>query len=186
MPGLGQGSCNMTKVQRIIGIVERLRLRSSRRLTVNVIRNQPAISLAGQQRNRITLDETNIALPQEMEYDFSPLVGLRQSFASVLNTSCKNEGEMVSEESRDSKTIQEKMAEEELVKEKTDAEGNRWRKAYFGGGEHFENWLAQCRELGEVMVEEVDSTGYKCFEEGGEKLYRIWIKLDAGKEDDLF
>jgi len=93
---------------------------------------------------------------------------------------------MVSEESCESKTIQEKMAEEELVKEKIDAEGNRWRKAYFGGGEHFENWLAQCRELGEVMVEEIDSTGYKCFEEGGEKLCRIWIKLDAGKEDDLF
>jgi len=57
-------------------------LRSSKRLTVNVIRNQ--------QRNRITLDETNIASSQLMEYDFSPLVGLpvpgryalrRESFA---------------------------------------------------------------------------------------------------------
>jgi len=38
----------------------------SKRLTVNVIRNQPAISLAGQQRNRRTLDETNIASPQAM------------------------------------------------------------------------------------------------------------------------
>ncbi|MBW1714339.1 MAG: hypothetical protein JRJ77_00710 [Deltaproteobacteria bacterium] len=73
-----------------------------------------------------------------------------------------------------------------LKRRKIDAEGNRWRKAYFGGGEHFENWLAQCRELGGVMVEEVDSAGYKCFEEGGEKLYRIWIRLDPGKEDDLF
>jgi hypothetical protein len=54
---------NVTKVQGIIVIVERLRLRSSNRLTVNVIRNQPAISLAGQQRNRRTLDETNIASP---------------------------------------------------------------------------------------------------------------------------
>jgi len=57
MPGLGQGFCNITQVQRIIGIVERLRLparhcfaqalaggRSSKRLTVNVIG---------------TLDETN-------------------------------------------------------------------------------------------------------------------------------
>jgi len=85
-----------------------------------------------------------------------------------------------------SKTIQERIAEEELVKEKTDAQGRRWRKAYFGGGEHFKNWLAQCKELGEVMVEEVDSTGYKCFEEGGEKLYRIWLSMDAAKEDDLF
>jgi len=84
-----------------------------------------------------------------------------------------------------SKTIQEKMAEEELVKEKTDAQGRRWRKAYFGGGEHFQNWLAQCKELGEVMVEEIDSTGYKCFEEGGEKLYRIWLRIDKETNDDL-
>jgi len=26
-------------------------------------------------------------------------------------------------------------------------------------------------------VEEVDSKGFKCFEEGGEKLYRIWMKV---------
>jgi len=84
------------------------------------------------------------------------------------------------------KTIQERMAEEELVREKTDAQGRRWRKAYFGGGEHFKNWLAQCKELGEVMVEEVDSTGYKCFEEGGEKLYRIWLRMDEETDDDLF
>jgi len=83
-------------------------------------------------------------------------------------------------------TIQERMAEEELVQERIDEEGNRWRKVYFGGGEHFENWLAQCRELGEVMVEEVDSRGYKCFEEGGEKLYRIWMKMDVTKKDNLF
>jgi len=68
--------CNTTKAQRIIGMVERLRLRSSKRLTVNVIRNQ--------QRNRITLDETNIASSQLMEYDFSPLVGLRRSFARQI------------------------------------------------------------------------------------------------------
>ncbi len=57
---------NATKVKKIIGIVERLRLRSSNRLTVNVIRNQPAISLAGQQRNRGTIDATNIPSPQAM------------------------------------------------------------------------------------------------------------------------
>ena len=84
------------------------------------------------------------------------------------------------------KTIQERMAEEEQVQEKTDDQGRRWKKAYFGGGEHFKNWLAQCKELGEVEVEEVDSSGYKCFEEGGEKLYRIWLRMDATKEDDLF
>lgn len=84
------------------------------------------------------------------------------------------------------KTIQERMAEEELIQERTDAKGNRWRKVYFGGGEHFKNWLSQCNELGEVMVEEVDSKGYKCFEQAGEKLYRIWTKMDARKEGDIF
>jgi len=70
----------------------------------------------------------------------------------------------------------EKLAREDLVREKADDEGNSWRKVYFGGGAHFRNWLEQCRELGEVEVEEVDSKGFKCFEEGGEKLYRIWMK----------
>jgi hypothetical protein len=75
--------------------------------------------------------------------------------------------------------IQERMAAEDRVREKIDAQGNRWRKVYFGGGIHFENWLAQCRELGEVMVEEVASTGYTCFERSGERLYRIWLKEDS-------
>ena len=78
----------------------------------------------------------------------------------------------MSEESRE----QERLAQEELVKEKVDAQGNKWRKVYFGGGAHFQNWLEQCRELGEVEVEEVDSRGFKCFEEAGEKMYRIWMK----------
>jgi len=84
------------------------------------------------------------------------------------------------------KSIQERMAEEDLVKERIDEQGNRWTKVYFGGGTHFQNWLEQCKELGEVRVEEVDSTGYKCFEEGGEKLCRIWMKMDETKEDDFF
>ena len=77
------------------------------------------------------------------------------------------------------------MAEEELVREKIDEEGNRWVKVYFGGGSHFKNWLEQCRELGEVTVEAIDSTGFKCVEEGGEQLYRIWVKTDSIKENDL-
>lgn len=93
---------------------------------------------------------------------------------------------MGTEETKMMKTVQERMSEEELVQEKIDEDGNRWTKAYFGGGSHLENWLAQCKELGEVMVEEVDSTGYKCFEEGGERLYRIWLRMDATKDDDLF
>ena len=82
--------------------------------------------------------------------------------------------------------IQERMAKEEQVKEKIDEKGNKWQKVYLGGGEHFRNWLEQCRELGEVMVEEVDSTGYKCFEMAGEKLYRIWMKVEQGKQDKFF
>ena len=72
----------------------------------------------------------------------------------------------------------ERIAQEELVRERVDAKGNKWRKVYFGGGAHFENWLDQCRELGEVQVEEVDATGFKCYEESGEKLYRIWVKVE--------
>ena len=74
-------------------------------------------------------------------------------------------------------TIREKMAQEELVEEKIDRQGNKWRKVYFGGGAHFRNWLAQYQELGfEIEVEEIDSTGFKCFEDSGEKMHRIWIK----------
>jgi len=72
---------------------------------------------------------------------------------------------------------QERIAQEELIRERIDEKGNKWRKVYFGGGEHFRNWLDQCQQLGEVEVEEIDSTGFKCFEESGEKLYRIWMKV---------
>ena len=94
--------------------------------------------------------------------------------------------EMDIEKEHEDKTIQERIAEEDLIKERIDETGNKWEKVYFGGGQHFENWLEQCKELGEVMVEEVDSTGYKCYEKGGEKLYRIWMKMNESKEDDLY
>jgi len=71
----------------------------------------------------------------------------------------------------------ERIAQEEQVRERIDEKGDRWRKVYYGGGEHFRNWLEQCRELGEVEVEEVDSKGFRCFEEGGEKLYRISMRV---------
>jgi len=92
---------------------------------------------------------------------------------------------MIKRQGKERKSIQERIAEEDLVKERIDEEGNKWEKVYFGGGQHFKNWLEQCEELGEVIVEEVDSTGYKCFEDGGEKLYRIWMKAGETKEDDL-
>ena len=76
----------------------------------------------------------------------------------------------------DQDSERESLDREELVREKVDARGNRWRKVYFGGGAHFRNWLEQCRELGEVEVEEIDAKGFKCFEGAGEKMYRIWMK----------
>ncbi len=72
-----------------------------------------------------------------------------------------------------------RMQQEDRVREKIDAEGVRWRKVYVGGGDHFRNWLDQCIEIhGEenLEVEEIDATGFKCFEEGGEKLFRIWVR----------
>lgn len=79
------------------------------------------------------------------------------------------------------KIVQERIAEEDLIIERVDEEGNRWRKVYFGGGEHFRHWLEQFKELGEVQVEEVDPKGFKCFEEGGEKLCRVWLKMDDSR-----
>ena len=77
-------------------------------------------------------------------------------------------------------TIEQRMRREQQVREKRDGEGNTWRKLYFGGGSHFNNWLAQCKEIygeDDLEIEEIDSTGFKCFEEGGEKMYRIWGRL---------
>ena len=81
----------------------------------------------------------------------------------------------MTEESRERARIE----AEELVRERTDDEGNVWRKVYFGGGTHFKNWLEQTIELcgkENVEVEEADPSGLKCFEEGGEKVYRIWVR----------
>ena len=83
------------------------------------------------------------------------------------------------------KTVRQRMAEEDNTREKVDEDGNRWTKAYFGGGAHFRNWLSQFVELkGEenVKVEEADSSGFQCYEESGEKMYRIWVKdTDMGE-----
>ncbi|MFO7784543.1 MAG: hypothetical protein R6V25_07920 [Desulfatiglandales bacterium] len=82
--------------------------------------------------------------------------------------------------------LRECLAGEERIVERVDEQGVRWRKVYFGGGAHFRNWLEQFKELGEVRVEEVDSKGFRCFEEAGEKLYRVWLKMDGGGLDDLY
>ena len=75
----------------------------------------------------------------------------------------------------------EKIAQEELIKEKVDQEGNTWKKVYWGGGAHFKNWLEQAQELADTMgseieVEEIEVRGLRCYEESGEKMYRIWLK----------
>lgn len=78
--------------------------------------------------------------------------------------------------------IQERMAQEESVRERTDGEGNKWVKLYFGGGAHFKNWLNQAEEIygrENLNIEEVDPTGFKCFEDAHEKMYRIWARMDA-------
>ena len=91
---------------------------------------------------------------------------------------------MTRHEVDDGKTVLERMAEEETIREKVDKHGNTWTKVYFGGGGHFRNWLNQVLELrGEdnIQIEEVNSRGFQCYEESGEKLYRIWIK-DSNRE----
>jgi hypothetical protein len=83
--------------------------------------------------------------------------------------------------------VQQRMAEEEKLRHKVDKDGIHWTKIYFGGGAHFQNWLDQTIELRgkeNVMVEEADSRGFKCFEEGGEKRYRIWVKDTDAKTDN--
>lgn len=75
--------------------------------------------------------------------------------------------------------ISEKMRQEESIQEKIDQQGVTWRKLYFGGGAHFRNWLSQCIEIyGEenIAIEDIDSTGFRCFEESDEKMHRIWVK----------
>jgi hypothetical protein len=39
-------------------------------------------------------------------------------------------------------TIEERMRQEERVREKYDDEENKWHKLYFSGGAHFENGLS--------------------------------------------
>jgi hypothetical protein len=81
--------------------------------------------------------------------------------------------------------IRERIAQEEEVREKSDKEGSKWLKLYFGGGEHFRNWLSQIEEIygrENIEIEEIDPTGFKCFEESQEKLYRIWVKENAKKQ----
>lgn len=75
--------------------------------------------------------------------------------------------------------LEEWMAREHALAERTDESGRKWRKAYFGGGAHFKGWLEQFREIyGEenIEIEEVAPLGLACYERSGEKTYRIWAR----------
>lgn len=93
---------------------------------------------------------------------------------------------MKTKKQNDNMNTCQRLAAEDQIREKVDEKGNKWVKVYFGGGRHLENWLNQCKELGEVHVEEISAEGLKCYEEGGEKLYRIWLKIEPEKQDELF
>ncbi|MBN1612839.1 MAG: hypothetical protein JW950_00090 [Deltaproteobacteria bacterium] len=86
---------------------------------------------------------------------------------------------MMTEPIEQQNQLADRMAEEEKIWQRVDENGSRWTKVYFGGGAHLRNWLAQFIELkGEenVKLEEADSRGFLCYEESGEKMYRIWVK----------
>ena len=75
-----------------------------------------------------------------------------------------------------------RIAEEKNVQQKVEEDGSKWTKVYFGGGAHFKNWLSQFIELyGEenVKAEEADPTGFQCFEESGEKMFRVWVRSNV-------
>jgi hypothetical protein len=94
---------------------------------------------------------------------------------------------MTMEQIENGSPIHQRIVEEETVRDKVDEDGTRWTKVYFGGGAHFRNWLSQFVELkGEenVKVEEADSRGFQCYEESGEKMYRIWIRNTTSGEEN--
>ncbi len=80
-----------------------------------------------------------------------------------------------------------RIAEEEEVREKTDEKGIRWKKLYVGGAAHFRNWLSQVEEIygrENVEIEEIDSSGFECFEEGHEKMHRIWVRVTGDESQE--
>jgi hypothetical protein len=71
------------------------------------------------------------------------------------------------------------MAEEESIQQKTDSDGKKWHKAYFGSGAHYLGWLEQFQEVygrDRIMVEEADASVLQCYHDSGEKMYRIWVR----------
>jgi hypothetical protein len=86
---------------------------------------------------------------------------------------------MAMERAEDESLIRRRIAQEETFREKVDEDGNRWVKVYLGGGAHLSNWLSQIVELkgkDNVRLEEIDSSGFQCFEKNSEKMCRIWVR----------
>ena len=98
---------------------------------------------------------------------------------------------MINDNTGTDNPIRQRMAEEETIQHKVDIDGTRWTKVYFGGGLHYKNWLSQCIELKgieNVETEVIDAAGFRCYEQSGEKMYRIWVKdtsiENKAKEND--
>jgi hypothetical protein len=71
------------------------------------------------------------------------------------------------------------LKQEENIRHKTDENGVRWLKVYFGGGAHYKNWLEQAEEIfgkENIMTEEVSALSLKCFGASEEKAFRVWVK----------
>ncbi len=88
---------------------------------------------------------------------------------------------MISNDKKQLIKILNKMPDDGTTQEKIDKDGNVWNKVYSGNGTHFQNWLEQCKELGDVMVEEVEPIGFTCYEECEEKMFTIWMKVKRPK-----
>jgi len=75
---------------------------------------------------------------------------------------------------------------EDALTEKTDSQGRIWKKAYFGSGLHFQNWLEQFIEIygkENIEVEEVKNCQLECYKNSEEKPYRIWtLEEDTPKK----
>jgi len=79
---------------------------------------------------------------------------------------------------QDSSQCEVLLRKEAEFQEFTDEAGNWWRKVYFGGGSHLQNWVEQSNEIygpANIFVEEVDYGEMPCFNQG-EHAFRIWAR----------
>jgi hypothetical protein len=76
------------------------------------------------------------------------------------------------------------MVDEIKTSKQLEAEG--WQLASVSSGEHLKRMLEMYRELGfEVYIEEVTAEQYgectSCYEDSGEKAYRIYTRVEDSK-----